>query len=68
MSKQTIEDLRAENKRLRQALRDIADPMSKWRRELRDDERLNGPMCIALLADPETYKDMARRALRGEGE
>ena len=64
MDEQTPKDLRAENKRLRQALRDIADPMSKWRRELRDDEQLNGPMCIALLADPETYKDMARRALR----
>lgn len=64
MSEQTIEDLRAENKRLRQALRDIADPMSKWRRELRADERLDGSMCIVLLDDPETYKDMERRALR----
>lgn len=26
-------------------------------------ERLNGSMCVVLLADPETYKDMARRAL-----
>ena len=68
MAKQTVKDLQAENKRLRHALRDIANPMIKWRRELRADERLNGSMCIVLLADPETYKDMARRALAAKEE
>ena len=57
MDEQTPKDLRAENKRLRQALRDIADPMSKWRRELRDDERLNGPMCICLLYTSPSPRD-----------
>ena len=57
-----------EIERLREALSEIVNPLAKWRLELREDERLNGAMCVALLADPETYKDIARNALRGEEE
>ena len=69
MAKQTVKDLQAENKRLRQALRDIANPMVQWRRELRADELLNGSTCVVLRAvGPETYRAMARRALAAKEE
>lgn len=49
--------------RLDQVLTDIANPMGKWMRELKDDERLDGAMAIYMLKDPETYRRMARDAL-----
>ncbi|MDO6385633.1 hypothetical protein [Uliginosibacterium sp. 31-12] len=53
----------AEVARLRQALRDIADPISAWRRDLKDGYTLDGAMCVHMASDPETYRRMAREAL-----
>lgn len=54
----------AEVARLRQALRDIADPISAWQRDLEEGYTLDGAMCVHLANDPETYKRMAREALK----
>lgn len=58
------EALLAEVEKLRLALADIADPISAWRRDLKDDERLDGAMAVHLANDPETYRSMARDALQ----
>jgi hypothetical protein len=50
--------------RLRQALRDIADPIAAWQRDLQPGYTLDGGMCVHMANDPETYKRMAREALR----
>lgn len=57
------DQLQAENAALRQALRDIADPVSAWRRDLRPGYTLDGAMCVQMRNDPETYKRLAREAL-----
>lgn len=49
---------------LRQALRDIADPIAAWQRDLQPGYTLDGGMCVHMANDPETYKRMAREALR----
>ena len=54
----------SELERLRQALRDIADPISAWRRDLQPGYTLDGAMCVHMANDPETYKRMAREALK----
>ena len=54
----------AEVERLRQALRDIADPIAAWQRDLQPGYTLDGGMCVHMANDPETYKRMAREALR----
>jgi hypothetical protein len=56
-------DMGAEVERLRQALRDIADPISAWQRDLQPGYELDGGMCVHMANDPETYKRMAREAL-----
>lgn len=53
----------AEVARLRQALRDIADPIAAWQRDLQDGYTLDGGMCLHMANDPETYRRMAREAL-----
>lgn len=53
----------AEVERLRQALRDITDPIAAWQRDLQEGYELDGGMCVHMAADPETYKRMAREAL-----
>ena len=50
--------------RLRQALRDIADPIAAWQRDLQPGYTLDGGMCVHMANDPETYKRMAREALK----
>lgn len=57
-------DASAELERLRQALRDIADPIAAWQRDLQPGYTLDGAMCVHMANDPETYKRMAREALR----
>jgi len=57
-------DASAELERLRQALRDIADPIAAWQRDLRPGYTLDGGMCVRMANDPETYRRMAREALR----
>lgn len=54
----------AEVARLRQALRDIADPIPAWRRDLQDGYALDGAACVRMADDPETYRRMAREALK----
>lgn len=49
--------------RLRQALRDIADPIPAWQRDLQDGYTLDGAECVRMADDPETYRRMAREAL-----
>ena len=58
------EALQAENERLRQALRDIADPIAAWQRDLKEGYKLDGAACVRMADDPETYRRMAREALR----
>ena len=59
-----IESLQREVAALRQALRDIADPIAAWQRALRPGVTLDGLMCVRMASNPETYKRMAREALR----
>ena len=59
-----IADAGAEVERMRQALRDIADPIAAWQRDLQPGYTLNGGMCVHMASDPETYRRMARDALR----
>ena len=59
-----IESLQREVAALRQALRDIADPIAAWQRDLQPGYKLDGWMCAHMANDPETYKRMAREALR----
>jgi hypothetical protein len=54
----------AEIERLRQALRDIAEPIAAWQRNLQPGYSLDGRMCVDMANDPETYRRMAREALR----
>lgn len=54
----------AEVARLKQALRDIADPITAWQRDLQDGYTLDGAACVRMADDPETYRRMAREALR----
>lgn len=54
----------AEVARLRQALRDIADPIPAWQRDLEEGYELDGAACVRMADDPETYRRMAREALK----
>lgn len=51
-----------------QSLRDIADPISKMRRELPEGAQLNGMMAVTLSGDANYLKESARKALREIGE
>ena len=57
-------DAGAEVERLRQALRDIADPIAAWQRDLEEGYTLDGAACVRMADDPETYRRMAREALK----
>lgn len=48
---------------LREALQDIIDPIAAWKRDLKDGYTLNGAMCVQMANDPETYRNIARKAL-----
>lgn len=54
---------RHEVARLRQALRDIADPIAAWQRDLPVGHSLDGAAAVRMAADPEAYKRIARAAL-----
>ena len=49
---------------LEAALRDITDPIEAMRRNLQEGYTLNGAMCVHMANDPETYRRMAREALK----
>ncbi len=53
--------------RMREALEEIANPISFWRRQLRPDEILDGAMAVHLANDPQTYIDIAKKALAARG-
>jgi hypothetical protein len=61
--KQLLIDSADAIERMHTALKDVAHPIGKWQRELKDDERLDGAMAIYMLKDPETYRRIARDAL-----
>jgi hypothetical protein len=61
--KQLLIDSQCEIGRLKNALEDICNPVRKWRREQKDDEKLDGVAVVYLLKDPQIYKDIARDAL-----
>lgn len=46
-----------------QALRDILDPIGAMKRDLPEGYRLDGHAAYHLAGQPETYKDIARKAL-----
>lgn len=55
--------------KLLQALRDIADPIAAYERDLPPGYKLDGAACVRMADNPETYRSMAREAiaaLRGE--
>lgn len=51
-----------------QALRDILDPISKMKRQLKADEQLDGIYAIKLSEDPNYLKSIAKNALEFMGE
>lgn len=55
--------------KLLQALRDIADPIAAYERDLPPGYTLDGAACVRMADNPETYRRMAREAIaamRGE--
>jgi hypothetical protein len=46
-----------------QALKDIVDPISALRRDIKDDEVLNGCLAISLSNDQSHLKNIAKEAL-----
>ena len=48
---------------LEKALRDIIDPVSAMQRDLQPGYRLDGAAALRAADRPETYKDIARKAL-----
>lgn len=51
-----------------QALRDIIDPVSKMKRELKSNEQLNGVQAVKLSEDHNYLKSIAKNALEFLGE
>lgn len=49
--------------KLLQALRDIADPIAAWERDLPPGYTLDGAACVRMADNPETYRRMAREAI-----
>jgi hypothetical protein len=49
--------------RYEQALRDIIDPIGAMRRDLPPGYSLNGQAAVRAAGNPQTYKDIARKAL-----
>jgi hypothetical protein len=49
--------------RYEQALRDIIDPIGAMRRDLPPGYSLNGHAAVRAADNPQTYKDIARKAL-----
>ena len=47
-----------------QALRDVVDPVGKFRREMPEGGRLDGPACVLLIGLPSTFIDIANQALK----
>jgi hypothetical protein len=58
------EQAEAEVERLREALEDVIDPISKMERELEDGYNLDGAMAVSLSRDPEYLRSIARAALK----
>jgi hypothetical protein len=52
--------------RYEQALRDIIDPIAAMRRDLPTGYSLNGHAAVRAADNPQTYKDIARKALGDE--
>ena len=59
----TLDNRRLLRDRLQQALKDIADPVAAWQRDLKEGERLDGAAAIYMPDNAETYRRMARKAL-----
>lgn len=54
----------SENKRLRAALQKIVQPIKTMQQEAEEKGyRLNGGMAVALAADPNWYREVAKKAL-----
>ncbi len=53
--------------RMREALEEIVSPITFWRKQLRPDEILDGAMAVHLANDPQTYIDIAKKALAARG-
>lgn len=49
--------------KLLQALRDIADPIAAYERDLPPGYTLDGAACVRMADNPETYRRMAREAI-----
>lgn len=49
--------------RYEQALRDILDPVAAMIRDLPEGYRICGAAAVQAARNPETYKDIARKAL-----
>lgn len=58
-----LSEKEGEIERLRQALGDIVDPISKFKRELKPGEQLDGMWCVRLSDNPHYLKGMAKDAL-----
>lgn len=50
-----------------QGLRDVLDPIGKYRRNLKPGYLLDGAGCADLLRYPSTYQEIAREALEAIG-
>ena len=46
------------------ALEAIADPVGHMRKQLKEDERLEGMYAIRIAERPEFYQDIAKKALK----
>ena len=56
--------LKKEVKRLRLVLENIADPIPAMEKSLPKGYKLDGQAAISLANDPETYRSIARAALK----
>lgn len=46
-----------------QALKDIVNPVAKFKREMPEGHRIDGANCVLLMKDPNTYQAIAKQAL-----
>jgi hypothetical protein len=60
-----MSELLSKEQRYEQALRDILDPIGAMRRDLPEGYRLDGAAAVRAADNPQTYKDIARKALEG---
>lgn len=58
-----VERVEADNKRMREALEDIVDPIVAMQRDLPEGYSFNGAMALSIVQNPEYYKSIARAAI-----